>query len=136
MLQTISATAAIIAAGVIALSPISPLVKPPLTLQPSEQQNEHITDTGQKKGERTTTTHTIREGFKGHFIDGQIVNIPYRHETTIEKTYNETIDTKDNANKQSYKESSEEGLEEKSFSITRKIYNGTKTIAKKIWKWI
>lgn len=128
-------------AGLIAVTPIADVAKitKDSNTTTNEKGSDNQTTVNDKTNQQTTKIVTIREGFKGVILDGKIFEVPYKHVTTVEKTYHEKEQEKgqqekSSDNSQGTTSRSTEEVPSVQTTILTKITDSGKWFVQKIWQ--
>lgn len=154
----------LVAAALIAITPLKPEFLKLPTEKPYEAQGIAHLETGKENWGSDTTTNTTKNkkgetiqtenkktfGFKTIYVPGKVygdqyvpghtVKLPFSQEIIVEKNVNEVVDEiedgKENESGNKYMENDSQAVTPKKFSITKTVYNTSKSLIKKIASWI
>ncbi|MDF2499392.1 MAG: hypothetical protein K0Q77_106 [Anaerosporomusa subterranea] len=131
----------VIAAAIIALTPVYDVAKIQKDNSGNivDKSNDSSTSANDKTSNQTTKIITIREGFKGVLLDGNVFQVPFYQKTTVEKTYvekelengqhNSISDKQQSSNSKSISD-----VPGQQTTIISKVVDGGKAIVSKMWQ--
>jgi hypothetical protein len=133
----------LVVAGMIALTPIhfTSKIQKDNNATITDKSNDNSTTINDKTNQQTTKIVTTREGFKGVVLDGKVFEVPYKHITTVEKTYHEKGNEQEkqersNDKKQEEKSVVTEDVPNIKTTIISKVVDGGQWVVNKIWRTV